>query len=113
MSSFNCEHCNAAITENADGVYTTECEHYPLKLELANERRAHRCTKFRLKEAENTILGYKVAEVRCQCGHRYVAHYYEPGPHIACTECDSTKCCADPKSGCDADATVRNIRNGV
>ena len=32
MSSFNCEHCNAAITENADGVYTTECEHYPLKL---------------------------------------------------------------------------------
>lgn len=75
-----------------------------LKLELANERRAHRCTKFRLKEAENTILGYKVAEVRCQCGHRYVAHYYEPGPHIACTECDSTKCCADPKSGCDAEA---------
>lgn len=32
MSSFNCEHCNTAITENADGVYTTECEHYPLKL---------------------------------------------------------------------------------
>mgnify|MGYP001158973165 CR=1 FL=1 len=32
MSSFNCEHCNTAITENMDGVYTTECEHYPLKL---------------------------------------------------------------------------------
>lgn len=31
-----------------------------LKLELANERRAHRCTKFRLKEAENTILGYVI-----------------------------------------------------
>lgn len=31
-----------------------------LKLELANERRAHRCTAFRLKEAENTILGYVI-----------------------------------------------------
>lgn len=34
-----------------------------LKLELANERRAHRCTKFRLKEAENTILGYEMKKV--------------------------------------------------
>ena len=32
MSSFNCEHCNAAIVEDADGKYTTECKHYPLTL---------------------------------------------------------------------------------
>lgn len=27
-----------------------------LKLELANEKRAHRCTKFRLKEAEQALM---------------------------------------------------------
>lgn len=32
MSNFNCEYCNTVIVENADGMYTTECEHYPLKL---------------------------------------------------------------------------------
>ena len=32
MSSFNCEYCNTEITEGSDGIYTTECKHYPLKL---------------------------------------------------------------------------------
>ena len=32
MSNFNCEYCNTVIVENTDGMYTTECKHYPLTL---------------------------------------------------------------------------------
>lgn len=32
MSNFICEYCNTEITEGSDGIYTTECKHYPLTL---------------------------------------------------------------------------------
>jgi len=31
MSNFNCEKCGLPILEDDNGVYITECEHYPLE----------------------------------------------------------------------------------
>ena len=37
MSNFICDKCGKEITEDAQGKYVTECEHYPMELQATGE----------------------------------------------------------------------------
>jgi len=64
MSNFICEYCNTEITEGSDGIYTTECKHYPRRLtNVAKRSPILALADILAGEHSNTPTAKKVLEI--------------------------------------------------